>query len=119
VPEVRGTTTLFGRCIRVGGIRPRAEISLEQGGTLFIDVSEQLARRLAQRLYDQVCLDGEASWDAETWCIQSFRATDIADYAPIGLVSAFRELTANSNSALDGLDVQEFVEQCRHGGATG
>jgi len=116
VPEVRGTTTLFGRCIRVGGVRPRAEISLERGGTLFIDVSESLARKLAQRLYDQVCLDGEASWDAETWSIQSFKATAMADYAPGSLVNAFRDLAADADGAFDGLDAQEYVQQCRHGG---
>lgn len=116
VPEVRGTTTLFGRCIRVGGVRPRAEISLEHGGTLFIDVSESLARKLAQRLYDQVCLDGEASWDAETWSIQSFKATAMADYAPGSLVGAFRDLAANAGGAFDGLDVEAFVWQRRYGG---
>ena len=116
VPEVRGTTTLFGRCIRVGGVRPRAEISLQRGGTLFIDVSEQLARKLAQRLYDQVCLDGEASWDAETWSIQSFRATDVADYRPVSLASAFQDLTVGSGGVWDGIDVDAYVTECRHGG---
>ena len=116
IPEVRGTTTLFGRCVRVGGMRPRAEISLQRGGTLFIDVSEALARKLAQRLYEQVSLDGEASWDAQTWSIQSFRATDVADFRPGSLVSAFHELSAAADGAWDGVDVEVYVAERRHGG---
>jgi hypothetical protein len=116
-PEVRGTTTLFGRCIRVGGVKPRAEISLPRGGTIFIDVSESLARKLAQRLYDQVCLDGEASWDPEDWSIQSFKATAMADYTPSSLASAFADLAARAAGTFDGLDVEEFVRQRRYGGA--
>ena len=115
-PELRGTTTLFGRCIRVGGVRPRAEISLQGGGTLFIDVSEQLARQLAQRLYEQVSLDGEASWDAETWSIQSFRATAVTDFRAVSLASAFHELTVAASDAWNGVDVDAYVAERRHGG---
>lgn len=116
VPEVRGTTTLFGRCIRVGGVRPRAEISLERGGTLYIDVSEALARKLAQRLYDQVCLHGEAAWNTETWNIQSFLATDVLEYQPLPLSRAFHELSVAANGAWDAVDVDAFVTERRSGG---
>jgi hypothetical protein len=113
-PEVRGTTTLYGRCIRVGGVRPKAEISLRQGGTLFIDVTEQIAKDLGRRLYDEVCILGEASWETATWTIQGFRATAISPYSPTDLAAAFEQLAAAAGTHWDGVDAIEYVQHCRH-----
>jgi hypothetical protein len=116
LPEVMGTTTIYGRCVRVGGVRPRAEIALLQGGTLFIDVSEQMARDLGRRLYDEVCIRGEVTWEAERWSVQSFRATEVMEYGPVGLESAFQQLATAAGTRWDGVDVVEYVQQVRHGG---
>ena len=114
-PEVRGTTTLYGRCIRVGGVRPKAEISLHQGGTLFIDVTEHIAKDLGRRLYDEVCIIGEATWETETWTIQGFMATTVSPYCPTGVADAFEQLAAAAGAHWDGVDAIEYVERCRHG----
>lgn len=114
-PEVRGTTTLYGRCIRVGGVRPKAEISLHQGGTLFIDVTEDIARGLGRRLYDEVCILGEATWETETWTIQGFRAIALSPYGPTGLAAAFEQLAAAAGTHWDGVDAIDYVQHSRHG----
>lgn len=54
-PTVAGTTTLYGRCLRVGGFDATAHIVLEDGFTrLIVAVDLEMAKRLAHQLYEDV-----------------------------------------------------------------
>jgi len=123
VPEpslrpLRGSTILYGRCMRVGGVHPRAEIrELGSSKLLFIDVSESIARTLARCLYEEVALEGEASWDPETWEIQDFKAVRMTEYRAIDPIIAFRELAEAAGDRWDNVDAEGYVRDLRSTGS--
>ena len=114
LPPLRGSTTLYGRCIRVGGVEPHAQVRpLGAGKLLYIEVTESMARALARCLYEEVALEGEASWDPETWEIETFRATRLMEYKAIDPLIAFRELADAAGDRWDNVDAEEFVRDLR------
>jgi len=111
---LEGTTTLFARCVRVGGREPRAELLLLTSTRLLnIAVSQELARELARFLYDEVVLEGSASWDADTLAIESFVLHRVGSYRKAPLELAFQELKKIANGELDGLDALALVRELR------
>ncbi len=117
-PLVEGTTSIYGRCIRVGGIKPKAEIRLYHGGSLFIDVSEELAKELARSLYEEVCIEGTAKWNTEDWTIEEFKGKYISIFRPTDAASAFAELAKLAKGRWDGLDALDYVRTLRAEGDT-
>ena len=113
-PAASGTTTIYGKCLRVGGVEPKAEIELSGELTkLFINISKDDAKRLAHRLYEEVGIEGEATWDVRTWVIKSFRATRLLDYQPAPLPDAFREVAEASRGRWSGVNADEHVRALR------
>jgi hypothetical protein len=113
--KIRGTTTLLARCLRVGGATvPKAEIRLSQTGELlYVAVSEEIARALGRRLYDEVALEGTATWDAETWKILDFRITRATDFTRVEPHKAMEELAQTAGGHWDGVDALEYVRRLR------
>lgn len=117
-PAMSGTTTLLGTLMRVGGVSPRAELRLaNRSKLLYVDVTEEMAKALASRLYQQVSLEGTATWDPDTWRMQSFKAVRLLDYAGLPPSAAFRELSSSAGNVWDGVDAIEYVRANRDGGA--
>lgn len=115
-PFATGTTSILGRCVRVGGAtKPRAEIRLTTGGLLNIDVSEELARSLARNLYDEVCIEGVATWRTDDWSLESFVASRVTEYRHTDLVQAFERLSSVARGAWDGVDAEAYVHSLRSG----
>ena len=112
-PQISGTTSVYGRCIRVGGVKPKAEIRLEQGGVLYIEVSEEMARELAMSLYEEVCLEGEATWCTDDWRVERFKATKVTAYRKTEPLTAFTQLAEAAGGRWDGVDVNEYVRELR------
>ena len=48
---LEGNTTIYGRVERVGGKRPKVTLSFSNNTLLYCDVSEEMAIKLAHRLY--------------------------------------------------------------------
>ena len=115
-PSIRGTTSIYGRCIRVGGVQPRAEIERYQGGKIYIDVSEQLAKDLAKRLYDAVCLQGVATWNSEDWTIETFECTEISEFSEVNVAQAFEQVAAAAKGKWAAVDAVKYVEALRSEG---
>jgi hypothetical protein len=113
---IEGTTTIYGRCIRVGGIKPRAEIRLHLGGSLFIAVSEQLAKELAKNLYEHVCIEGRARWNPEDWSIEEFEGERVLEFKAPDVLTAFNELATAASGRWEGVDVVAYVEGLRSEG---
>lgn len=112
---IQGTTSLHGRCLRVGGaIRPKAEVRLSATNQiLHVELTEDVAKDLAKRLYEEVVLEGKATWYAETWEIKKFRVTDVTAYRARDPQDAFNELLKVSEGQWDGVDAPAFVESLR------
>lgn len=113
---VVGSSTIYGRCLRVGGAtRPRAELRLNDGTLLNVNVTESQAKTLARRLYEPVCLRGAATWEAAGWKLEGFNVAEVVDFQPLPLKLAFERLAATAGSAWDGIDAVDFVQAQRRG----
>lgn len=104
---LEGTATLVGRCLRVGGaVTPRAEIRPKGGGRLVnIALSEREAKVLAQRLYEEVTLQGRARWQVDSWELVGFRVTHISDFRRTDPVLAMQALALAGGGDWDGSEV--------------
>lgn len=113
--RVRGTTTLHGRCLRVGGAtQPKAEIRPATGSKILnVELSEEIAKQLATRLYEEVVLQGEATWNSETWEVESFRVSSVTNYRRTEPTLAFRELAEAAGSEWDEVDAAAYVRALR------
>jgi hypothetical protein len=113
--SVHGTTTIHGTCLRVGGATvPKAEIRLSANQKLKnVDLSRELAKELASRLYEDVVLEIQAVWDTETWEITPLRVNEVADYRKTDLAAAFRELAEAAGGHWDGIDAVAYVHELR------
>ena len=114
-PTLRGTTTIYGKCLRVGGAtKPRAEVRVLKDDTLlYLNLSIELAKELATRLYEEVVLEGQATWNVETWQIESFRVSAIADFRPGKLSEAFEDLAQAAKGRWDDVDALDYVKALR------
>lgn len=112
---IEGTTTIYGRCLRVGGAtRPKAEIRLTSSGKILnVELSENDAKELAKRLYEEVILEGRVTWDIATWEIQRFRVSHIAPYRQTDPAIAFKELAEAAHGQWEGVDASEYVKALR------
>lgn len=113
--KVSGVTTLYGKCVDVGGdTKITVRLRLESGDYFTAQVNNlEMGRELGGRLQEWVGLEGEAKWDSETWSMQSFRATRITEYHDTNPVEAFSKLAATSGNAWDDVDAEEFVRELR------
>ena len=115
-PYVKGTSTIFGKCIRVGGSEPKVDVRLpNRSRLLHVKVTEEMARRLARNLYDNVAMTGEATWERDTWFIVNFRATSVVNIQSGTPLQAFKELGEMVGEKWKGIDVERFVEEMRSG----
>lgn len=114
--HIEGTTSIYGRCIRVGGKTPKAMIELYQGKTLPITLSENMAKELAKSLYEDVCIEGKAKWYTEDWMIAEFEAVRICEFRATDPVTAFKNLAVAAKGNWDGVDAIDYVKALRSGG---
>jgi hypothetical protein len=111
---MRGATTIYGRCMRVGGEKPVLRVKLAQTQeTISVEVSEELAKELGQHLYEDVAIEGEAIWRVSDWKIEAFRARRVLSYQPAPAAHAFEELATASNGRWDEIDAGEYVRRLR------
>jgi hypothetical protein len=109
-----GSTNLLGRCLRVGGATtPRAELRLTNERLLYVEVTENVARELGKRLYDQVVLGGEAVWDAKDGELQEFKVKEVTTFRAVPVNIAFKELASASRGRWDNVDAESFVKRVR------
>jgi hypothetical protein len=98
---VRGTTTLYGAVIRVGGEDPpRARLRLINGAVITCDLARRkgwaLARDLGARLYQTVGVRGEALTRVSDRALIGFRIDRVLPYAPNALDRALDSIAAQS-----------------------
>lgn len=112
---IGGTTVIHGRCLRVGGaIVPKAEVRVSSTSQLLnADLSEEAAKGLAKQLYEEVALEGTATWDADTWEIVDFRISRVTPFRKVEPEAAFKELAAAAAGRWDEVDPVAYVEGLR------
>jgi hypothetical protein len=112
-PEVTGDTSLLARCLRVGGVKPKAELRLHTGELLYPEVSEAVAKELGKRLYDEVVVQATATWRTDTWEVVRLRIEAVSSFRRVDPVLAFKELAEAAKGHWDEIDAREFVESLR------
>ncbi len=111
---IRGNTVIYGKLTRVGGTPPKARLKLLNGEAISCIVSEQLAKRIGNRLYEIVGLAGEAKWDADDYALLHFKAHGIAPYEEGSLKEAVRQLRDSAGNAWQNVeDVEDSIEALR------
>ena len=112
--RVSGSTNILGRCLRVGGVEPKAEIRVTKDQKLLhVAISEDIARELAKRLYEEVILDGQATWNAETWEIEDFKVAGVQPYIKRLPSEAFNKLSEATEGRWDGVNAIKYVNSLR------
>jgi hypothetical protein len=113
---VKGTTVVYGKLTRVGGTPPKARVSLLSGEAISCLVSEQLAKRIGNRLYEVIGLEGDAEWDITDYSLLSFRANAITSFEEGTAREALKALGEVSGEGWNhGNDTNAFVEELRRG----
>jgi hypothetical protein len=114
---VQGDTTVYGRLIRVGGVKPKAMLELPDKKYLFIDLSERMAVVLAskERLYKDVGIEGIATWRVDTWELIRFKAKRVTQYQPHknDIVKSFEALSETVGDRWDNIDVEQLIAEMR------
>ncbi|MGE5585805.1 MAG: hypothetical protein ACM309_09810 [Bacillota bacterium] len=112
---VRGQTVLYGTLQRIGGITPKAVIAPDSGGRgISCDISRELAKQIAPRIYTRICVTGVAEYDIADWSILSFKIEAPLDYEELPVTEALARLYKASPKAWEGIaDVQAYISRLR------
>jgi hypothetical protein len=112
--KLQGSTRLYGAVIKAGGVQPTVQIR-PYGSTqlVSVQVSPNLARELAARLYEDVGVECEAAWEMGEWSAATFKAVAVLPYRAGTLADAFRELAAASSGRWEGVDAAAYVKTLR------
>ena len=113
---VKGTSTVFGRCIKVGGAEPKVDIRLaNRTKLLHVEVTESMAKKLARNLYENVAITGEVWWESGTWEIVRLKAKDVVNIQGGSPLLTFKDLAEIVGEKWRDVDVERFVKDFRSG----
>lgn len=114
--QVEEVTTLYGRCVRVGGeTRPTAQIRALSGELLTVSVTQPVVFELGRRLLQDVGLEGVATWAFPESKLVAFEATAVLPFEDGPILEAFAELAEGAGGVWDGIDADEYVAELRGG----
>lgn len=116
--RVEELTTTYGVLTAVGGADPTKWGHLQpiDGAELVhLKFDEQMAKQLADRLFEEVGLEGIATWDTASWSIVSFQVERLLPYRATDARTAFDELREAVGDAFDDVDPLEYQHRIRHG----
>lgn len=113
---VYGTTTLYGKLLRIGGdSRPTASLDISADKPLNCRVKTiELASSMAHRLYDVIGVRGTAKWSIAEYKPVAFTVEQLTEYRQTSLTEAFdslSEVAAKHYADLE--DVNAFVADLR------
>ncbi|MGM0460552.1 MAG: hypothetical protein ACQERO_14500 [Bacteroidota bacterium] len=108
---LKDTKDFYGEITRVGGVEPRVQFKTFSGTTHHADVSKELARQIANKLYQTVKMKAEVQWIASSDGFEEIKIVDIEDYkvqTNAGLFDELRE-TLGSYSDRYGSDLEGVI----------
>ena len=115
---IKEVTTICGKVIKIEGKdRFKAEIEVPGEGIVFVELAgEELARGLAQRLFEFVELEGELLWDPVLEKIIRFRAYDFKPFNPEKAEEVIEELSEEFGQYFNHIeDPVQYVKELRGG----
>ena len=102
--ELKGETRIYGVVVRVGGESPTVHFRVDNDYKIVIDVKEEIAKRLASKLYEQVGLIGTATWDYKSYKVIGFKVSVIVEIDEKPVKESFKELRKLIGKYWDGID---------------
>jgi hypothetical protein len=110
----KGTTTLYGTLMRIGGDNPpRAWVKFIDGTSLGCRIkSTALARRMAPLLYQRIGIRGIAQWDTRDMSLFEFRIEELSAYRQKPVKEGFDNLRSVLGQYV-GLDDEPTIEDLR------
>jgi hypothetical protein len=113
-PIITGNTTIYGEIIRVGGVKSRVLVRLANGKIIRCEFQRGIARRLGERLYTWVGLEGVAKWNAREYSIEEFTVTDLLEFESGSVVEAFSALKQLAGHYFNDIDdPDDYVNEMR------
>ncbi|RIV17701.1 hypothetical protein DYU11_31150 [Fibrisoma montanum] len=109
---IYGKTTIYATVQRVGGIKkPKAMLTIPQSETaLYIETTQEEAKKLAGRLYSTVALAGTAMYESDGFRMVNFKIDEILDYEEVSIKEAFNEVSEVIGKYWDNIeDIDEFL----------
>lgn len=112
---VSGVTTAWGLLMRAGGKKPRAALLFPDEQKITISADAIVTKQLGERLYENVGIEGIATWRVRDWKMVAFKAIRVLEYRPqeTDIVRIFRELSEASGGRWEGIDPEEYVRELR------
>jgi hypothetical protein len=116
--SVDGLTTAWGYLLQVGGKKPRIALEFPDGSKIVITADEEVTKEVSARLYENVGIEGIATWSVSDWKMTAFRAIRLLEYRPqkSNLVDTFKELAEAAKGRWDEVDAEKFVQDLRGDG---
>lgn len=100
-----GETIIYGTVQRAGGIKPTVWLVLDDNKKVIIQVNKDQAKKLSQRLYEEVGFRGIATWSKEGYHLVQFKVSDfISDYEPTSIKESFDEVRNIIGKYWDNID---------------
>lgn len=91
---IRGETTIYGILERIGGSSTIAANVRQHGmdKVTTVTLSRELAKQMAQYLYNEVRLEGEAEWEIDSLEMTNFRVSAFTPFNPGSIDDTLDEL---------------------------
>jgi hypothetical protein len=104
----------YEQLLRVGGVVPAIMIRVQPTDRpVSVQVTPTMPKGLAERLYENIGIECEASWVRDGWTMTSLKAIRVLPYQQANLLDAFRELAAASAGRWDGVDASAYLKELR------
>ncbi len=107
-------TTIYAKVDKVGGHPPFVSLSLSRNKIINCGIDEELALKLAKKLYKYVGLEGIAKTNVDDFTIDSFEILRITNYEDIPLTEAMKELRKVAGKHWDKIeDPDKYIAELR------
>lgn len=113
---LKGETYIYGTIIRVGGKEPTVTLEYDSDFQITCNVSREVAKKLASRLYDFVGLRGIAKWVGHEMKLDSFKVIELLPFEERTTSESIKELTRLMSKYYKDIDDPEsYVKKLRGG----
>lgn len=110
---IKGTTTIYGEIVRVGGTDPVIQVQPISGNPISCKTTRDLAQKAGQLLYRQVKLEGSGEWCTQTCELTNFTVTEITEFQDSLVTENFAALCSEFSTYFNGVDPDQFVRELR------
>ena len=114
-PCVEGQTTVWGYLEKAGGRKPKAFLHFPDGSKVIVNADEATTKELGGRLYEDVGIEGVATWRIRDRKLLAFKALRVLEYRPLSmdLVATFEAMRTASRGRWEGVYAAKYVDDLR------